>query len=78
MEPQLTRNTTNTILPGGRHQPKNGIGGLRLFEHALTDGLHVGEIALLHPSDGASDLRTRHRIQICEPFGERLMTADAT
>src|SRR5450759_1398222 len=43
-----------------------------VFQHALADGFYVGEIALLHPGDNASNLGARYRVQIREPFSERL------
>ena len=44
-----------------------------VFQRALTDGFNVGEIALLHPGDSAGNLGARYRVQIREPFSERLM-----
>jgi len=43
-----------------------------VFQHALADGFYVGKIALLHPGDGADNLCSHHRVQIREPFSERL------
>ncbi len=44
-----------------------------VFQHALADGFYVGEIALLHPGDAAGNLGARYRVQIREPFSERLV-----
>jgi hypothetical protein len=39
-----------------------------IFQHALADGFYLGEIALLHPGDGADNLGARYRVKIREPF----------
>jgi hypothetical protein len=44
-----------------------------VFQHALADGFYVGDIALLHPGDAAGNLGARYRVQIREPFSERLV-----
>ena len=44
-----------------------------VFQHPLADGFYVGEIALIHPSDNAGNLGARYRVQIRNPFSERLV-----
>src|ERR1700676_4833941 len=41
-----------------------------VFQHALSNAFHIGEIPLLHAGYRTGDLGACYRVQSCEPVGE--------